>query len=116
MMKTVMVEMAMNRLPFSAVLLAAIATLAATTLGPTGASAAIVCRNGAQLVSGSYLTTPYCQDKLLAEVARQYGFKVSFAEIRDNPNTKRNVCVYVGRDIRVQENCLTANPSGRRGF
>ena len=52
----------------------------------------------------------------LADVAREYGFRVSFAEIRNNPNAKRNVCIYVGRDIRVQENCLTANPTGRRGF
>lgn len=82
----------------------------------TPAGAAIVCRDGAQLVSGNYISTPYCQDKLLAQVAREYGFKVSFAEIRNNPNTKRNICVYVGRDIRVQENCLTANPVGRRGL
>jgi hypothetical protein len=80
------------------------------------AGAAIKCRNGAQLVSGSYIITPYCQDKLLAEVARQYGSRASFAEIRDNPNVKRHVCRLVGRDIRVYENCLTANPTGRRGF
>ncbi len=90
--------------------------VALVAAGSMPASAAIKCRDGAQLVAGSYITTPYCQDKLLAEVARQYGFKVSFAEIRDNPNAKRNVCVFVGRDIRVQENCLIANPTGRRGF
>jgi hypothetical protein len=114
--RKLMLEKAVTRLSLPAAVLAAVATLAGTTVGATVASAAIVCRNGAQLVSGSYLTTPYCQDKLLAAVAREYGFKVSFAEIRDNPNTKRNICVYVGRDIRVQENCLTANPTGRRGF
>ncbi len=90
--------------------------VALVAAGSMPASAAIKCRDGAQLVAGSYISTPYCQDKLLAEVARQYGFKVSFAEIRDNPNAKRNVCVFVGRDIRVQENCLIANPTGRRGF
>jgi len=105
-----------TRSPFTAAMLAAVVAITGTTFGPTVASAAIVCRNGAQLVSGSYLITPYCQDKLLAAVAREYGFKVSFAEIRDNPNSKRNICIYVGRDIRVQENCLTANPTGRRGF
>jgi hypothetical protein len=40
----------------------------------------------------------------------------SFAEIRSNPNAKRNICVFVGRDIRVFENCQTVNPTGRRGF
>ncbi|MBY0225569.1 MAG: hypothetical protein K2Q28_07175 [Hyphomicrobium sp.] len=103
----------MKRLANSAAFVAALTLVAA---GSTPASAAIQCRNGAQLVAGSYISTPYCEDKLLADVAREYGFKVSFAEIRNNPNAKRNVCVYVGRDIRVQENCLTANPTGRRGF
>lgn len=103
----------MKRLANSAAVVVALALLAA---GSSPALAAIKCRNGAQLVSGNYISTPYCEDKLLAEVAREYGFKVSFAEIRNNPNAKRNVCVYVGRDIRVQENCLTANPTGRRGF
>ncbi len=106
----------MTRSPLAAAMLAAVAMLAGMIVGPSVASAAIVCRDGAQLVSGSYLITPYCQDMLLAQVAREHGFKVSFADIRDNPNTKRNICVYVGRDIRVQENCLTANPTGRRGF
>lgn len=89
---------------------------AAAVITPSfAAQAAIQCRNGAQLVSGSYIVTPYCQDKLLADVARQYGARVSFAEIRDNPNAKRHVCRLVGRDIRVFENCQTVNPTGRRG-
>jgi hypothetical protein len=92
-----------------------LAVLAMAGLG-SPAEAAITCRNGAQLVGGNYIATPYCQDKLLADVAREYGFKVSFAEIRNNPNAKRNVCVYVGRDVRVHENCLTANPAGRFAF
>lgn len=96
----------------SAIVLAAVA-LASTAVT---AQAAIQCREGAQLVSGSYIITPYCQDKLLAQVARQYGSRESFAEIRDNPNTKRHVCRLVGRDIRVYENCQTVNPNGRRGY
>jgi hypothetical protein len=96
----------------SAIFLATAAILASTLT----AEAAIQCRNGAQLVSGSYIITPYCQDKLLAQVARQYGSRVSFAEIRDNPNTKRHVCRLVGRDIRVFENCITVSPNGRRAF
>jgi hypothetical protein len=97
--------------------LCALAPLALAAVAMSApAEAAIKCRNGAQLVSGSYIVTPYCQDKLLAQVAREYGFKTSFAEIRSNPNAKRNICVFVGRDIRVFENCQTVNPTGRRGF
>jgi hypothetical protein len=80
------------------------------------AEAAIKCVNGSQVVQGNLLATPYCQDKLLADVARTYGMKVSFAEIRNNPNTKRYVCSFVGRDIRVHQTCLDAGVTGRRGF
>lgn len=102
----------MIRSALAAILIAS--GVALTSVGP--AEAAIKCVNGAQLVSGSYIITPYCQDKLLAQVAREYGHRVSFAEIRDNPNSKRIVCLHVGRDIRVYENCITVNPTGRRGF
>lgn len=88
--------------------------MAAVSASP--ASAAIECRNGYQLVQGNLLATPYCQEKLLAQVAREYGLKATFAEIRNNPNTKRNVCAFVGRDIRVQQTCIDANHVGRRGF
>lgn len=77
------------------------------------AEAAIKCENGYQRVQGNLISTPYCQDALLAAVARQYGFKTSAAAIRENPNHKREICRFVGRDIRVQENCITANPNGR---
>ncbi len=95
---------------------AALSACAFVLSGLATAEAAIVCRNGAQLVQGNLLTTPYCQDKLLADVARQYGMKVSFAEIRNNPNTKRHVCAFVGHDIRVKQTCIDANVTGRRGF
>lgn len=79
----------------------------------TSPAAAIACKGGYQVVQGNLLATPYCQDALLAKVARQYGFKTSALAIRENPNHKREICRFVGRDIRVQENCITANPSGR---
>ena len=62
------------------------------------------------------IATPYCQDELLAQVARQYGMRASAADIRNNPNFKRQVCRFVGRDIRVQETCIDANAYGRRGI
>lgn len=93
----------------------AIAAWAACLAGPS-AEAAIKCIDGAQVVGGQLLITPYCQDKLLADVARGHGLKVSFAQIRNNPNTKRYVCALVGRDIRVQQTCIDAGIVGRRGF
>ncbi len=65
----------------------------------------IKCINGYQVVKGARLATPYCQDNLLAEVAREYGSRVSAKTIRNNPNEKRNVCRLIGQDIRVKHNC-----------
>ncbi len=70
--------------------------------------------NGYQIVNGSPIATPYCQDTLVAQVAREHGFKVSDAAVLNNPNTKRNVCQFVGRDIRLTTACVDANSQGRR--
>ncbi len=69
---------------------------------------AIECVRGMRSVNGQMLYTPYCQDEDLAEVAREYGFKASGAEIRSNPNFKKEICRYVFRDIRVQFTCMQA--------
>ena len=76
----------------------------------------IKCQGGAQLVAGSYISTPFCQDALLASVARSYGMRASADQIRYNPNYKREVCRLVGHDIRVSEHCLNETPGfrGRR--
>jgi hypothetical protein len=91
--------------------LIALALLAAGAALP--AEAKIACKDGYQIVSGAALATPYCQDELVAEVAREYGMKVSAHAIRYNPNLKRNVCQFVGRDIRIQQACIDANTPGR---
>jgi len=52
----------------------------------------------------------------VAKVAREHGVKVSAAEIRNNPNLKRNVCQHVGRDNRIYIACIDANSAGRRPF
>lgn len=75
---------------------------------------AIDCKDGFQLVQGNYISTPYCQDALVAAVAAQYGIRVSAATIRENPNEKRTVCRYIGQDIRVRQSCLEVGGSRRR--
>lgn len=92
---------------------AAAAGLAATLLAPPSAQARIVCRDGFQNVGGNLLATPYCQDELLARVAREYGMKASAARVRNSPNYKREVCRFVGHDIRISEHCLQENPGFR---
>jgi hypothetical protein len=72
------------------------------------AMAEIKCQDGNQLVQGNWLATPYCQDKLLFQVANARGFKTTFAEIRNNPNHKKELCRFLYTDIRVQMTCATA--------
>ena len=80
------------------------------------ADARIKCVNGNQIVQGTPLATPYCQDELVAQVARERGMKVSGLAVRNNPHVKRDVCRFVGRDIRIQLACIDANSMGRRRF
>jgi hypothetical protein len=80
--------------------------LAAASLGAAPSAAAIKCTaDGYQVVQGQLLSTPFCQDNLIGKVARQYGVKVSDAEIRNNPNKKAEVCRFVGADIRIKSAC-----------
>ena len=72
------------------------------------AVAGIKCENGFQRIKGDLIQTPYCQDVYLADVARLYGFTVSDAKVRNDPNYKKAICRYVFNDIRVQENCMSA--------
>ncbi|MGH1418702.1 MAG: hypothetical protein ACRBCJ_07575 [Hyphomicrobiaceae bacterium] len=88
---------------FFYVLPAAVALLAALPM--TSAQAAIRCVDGLQIVNGSKISTPYCQDKYLARVARSYGTRVSARNIRRNPNVKRKICRFIGHDIRVHQAC-----------
>ena len=89
------------------------AVIAATFFAtPAGA---IECVRGFQRVNGQMIATPYCQDEDLAEVARGYGFRASAAQIRNNPNFKKEICRFVFQDIRVQITCLQAGvPEYRR--
>lgn len=75
------------------------------------ADARIVCRNGNQLVAGNWISTPYCEDQRVAEVAAEYGMKVSAHAVRNNPSVKEEVCRLIGHDIRVNMSCATVLPN-----
>ena len=84
-----------------------LATAMAAALGVCiGPAAAIECRGEYQVVQGQLLATPYCQDNYLATVAREYGSRVSARQIRNNPNTKADVCRFMGHDSRVSHMCM----------
>jgi hypothetical protein len=99
-------------MPLTALVLGLVVAAMPTT---NTAEAAIACRGGFQRVQGNDISTPYCQDEYLAQVAQQYGVRTSGSRIRGNPNHKREVCRLVGRDIRVQQTCVDELPTGRGG-
>jgi hypothetical protein len=66
------------------------------------------CRDGPQNVKGDWLITPYCQDVLLTQVARENGLPASLDKIRNNNNYKKDICRTVFTDIRVTDTCLNA--------
>jgi hypothetical protein len=81
--------------------------LALIVLGSVGAEAGIVCREGYQAVNGQEISTPYCNDNYVAEVARKYGLKVSNEAVRNSPALKDRICRRFGSDIRIQHYCDT---------
>ena len=93
------------------------AMLGATAVTLSLPAAAIDCKDGYQLIKGNLLATPYCQDKLLFEVANARGFTTSFEAIRNDPNHKKELCRFLFSDIRVQMTCLDAGvPEHFGGF
>lgn len=93
-----------------------VAVLGVVTLS-SAVEARIVCKSGVQRSSGQWIVTPYCQDALLGQVAREHGMRVSDRTLRQNPNRKRHVCRLVGQDIRVRDICRHVNPyDGRHNF
>ena len=81
------------------------AAVSAPVLAPS-AEAGIRCNGPWQIVQGNQISTPYCGDNYLAKVVRGYGSKVSARAIRQNPNTKREICQWIGHDTRVQDICI----------
>ena len=88
--------------------------LAAISLGLFAASPAearIECRGNFQITKHGPIATPYCEEKQIARVARSYGFAVTDAEVRNNPNTKVWLCQAIGGDNRLKGSCAGyANP------
>jgi hypothetical protein len=93
--------------------LVSLLTAAASVLIATASAQAIECQEDYQIVNGQPISTPYCRDGYLAEVAREHGFKTSAAEVRNNPSHKAEICRFIGSDIRVQTACAEVLPDSR---
>ena len=77
----------------------------ATTALP--ALAAIQCEGAYQYNSaaGGYIASSYCEDNLVATVARAHGMRWSNAAVRQNPSIKAEACRFAGSDIRINDIC-----------
>ena len=91
------------------VLLAVFASLAASP------AAAITCNGNFQVVNGQEISTPFCRDNALAAVARQYGYKISDKEMRNNPSRKEEICRALRDDNEVYTACAEVIPYGGGG-
>jgi hypothetical protein len=88
--------------------IAAAAILAVALASP--ATAKIECRGNFQITKYGPLTTPYCQEREIARVARSYGANVTDAEVRNNPLTKVYLCQRYGGDNRLKGSCGAYSP------
>jgi hypothetical protein len=77
----------------------------ATIFVACDAEARILCRDNFQITKHDAISTPYCQERQIARVARSYGMDVTDEEVRNNPNTKVYLCQTIGSDIRLKGSC-----------
>ncbi|MFQ5625241.1 MAG: hypothetical protein ACE5FM_01135 [Methyloligellaceae bacterium] len=68
-------------------------------------ASAIECRGRDQWNSaaGGWISTPYCEDKLVAYVSG-YPFNGPYG-VRQNPSVKAKACRFAGSDIRIRDIC-----------
>jgi hypothetical protein len=83
--------------------LAAAAVLAVSLAA--SASARIQCQGNFQVTKYGLISTPYCEEREIARVARSYGANVTDAEVRNNPLTKVYLCQVYGYDNRLKGSC-----------
>lgn len=86
-------------------------TLVIVAAMPVAAQAGIVCRDGFQVSGGNWISTPYCNDAHLAQIARSRGAKVSDAEIRENPNRKDEICRFLTGHPNASDYCPDSDGS-----
>ncbi|MEO1264300.1 MAG: hypothetical protein AAFV26_01170 [Pseudomonadota bacterium] len=106
-----------RRTRLAAATLAAIAgSLLTAPLSAGSAEAAIRCKDGFQWSGGRWIGTPYCSDRQLVKVAREFGVRTTFNAVRWDLGEKRRVCRVVGHDIRVSQACSSFRNERRKRF
>lgn len=85
-----------------------IAAAFATLVLTAGAAQAHIRCNGAyQVVNGTEIATPYCQDANLARLAQQQGLRVTADQLRNDVGSKRGVCRVIGTLPSARSACAS---------
>lgn len=74
-------------------------------ISPEPADAKIKCQGIFQVTKNGLISTPYCQEEEIARVARSYGWKVTAAQVHNDPLKKVYICQSLGRDNRLKGAC-----------
>jgi len=88
--------------------LAVVALVTITLAEP--AAARIQCQGNFQINKYGPIATPYCEEEQIALVAQSYGWKVTAAEVHNNPLKKVYVCQILGYDNRLKGSCAGYGP------
>ena len=97
-----------NHLKTGTAALAVTALLAVALAAP--AAARIECRGNFQITKYGPIATPYCEEEQIAYVAQSYGWKVTAAEVHNNPLKKVYLCQVIGYDNRLKGSCAGYGP------
>lgn len=84
--------------------------LAFAVTAATPAAAKIKCKGMFQVTKYGLTSTLYCRDQQIARVARSYGWRVSDAEVHNDPLKKVQICQALGGDIRLEGACGAYGP------
>ena len=79
--------------------------VALTAAAPADAATRCQGRNQWNSAAGGWISTPFCEDNLVAAVARAHGMRVSNRAVRQNPSIKEEACRFAGSDIRINDIC-----------
>ncbi len=81
-------------------------------------ASALQCRGAMAYNSaaGGYISHSICEDRLIAQVSG-YAYKGKNG-VKQNPNTKKDACMFAGSDIRISNLCAGLRPEdqGRGRF
>ena len=80
----------------------------------TALAAKIKCKGIFQVTKNGLISTPYCQEEEIARVARSYGWKVTAAQVRNDPLKKVYICRALGNDNRLKGACGAYAPEQYR--